>query len=676
VLRDWVRAEIRAADPSGLPDDAYEHLLSLSADLKRAEAPAPWDIELKPSRSSRRSRAGAFYTPPALVDWLLDAALDPAIADARARRPGEPDAVLALRICDPACGSGRFLAAAARRLAAALARDRAAPGEPTSAHHHAAMRDVLRRCIFGVDIDDIAVELCRASLAGLAVGTDDPAAVARALTEHIREGDALLGATPELIAPGSPTCRRADAWCASFFDAADAPSATDSPARPRRFFHWFFEFPGECGGEGGGGFDAVVGNPPFLNQLQSATAVDRGVRALLRARFGGAVRGYADTAAAFVLLATGLVREGGRVGLVLPRSLLAVEHAGRVRARVLEAAAPTAMWVAPSGAFAAASVATCAVALHVGGARRGELRRAKGTGFVPLAPLELDVDELTTKPSWSHLLADADGIPNIVVRSSRTIGDLADATADFRDQYYGLRGLIIDSPDGHPRRPKLITSGLIAPLESLWGRITTRIHKQKWLHPRVDLDALDAAARSDPEMQRLAAWAKSRLVPKLLLATQTRVLEVLPDPEGELLPCVPVITVTPKGPARLWYVAAALSSPVASAIALTRYGGAGLSAGAIKLGAKQVLALPAPDDGPAFDEAAELIRAAFASRVDEQGFREFAAAISGAMAMHDLPSAERETVLAWWTARAPAPVKTGELSESGRSPRREAIPVV
>lgn len=617
VVRDWVRAGVRSMDRS-VTDEAYQHVLGLTprVTVGGGTTNAP-DFVLAPSRSSRRTRAGAFYTPGALIDWLVARALDPAIADARARRPHDPDAVLALRVCDPACGSGRFLVAAARRLAGELAADRAGAGRSSADDQRRATRDVVERCVFGVDIDDNAVELCRASLAGLV--EEDAASVAAALESNVREGDSLRGTTPELLGSEEVTREGADAWCRG-------------RGAEGRFFHWFVEYcdvfssrAGASGsvhaapwrdrlsgaqalprrglqrGEGGsletaGGFDVVLGNPPFLNQLQSGTAAAAGVRALLRARFGGAVRGYADTAAAFVLLALEIVRPGGRVGLVLPRSLLAVEHARPVRSAVLRASTPTALWAAPPGAFAAASVATCAIALHKGGARRGTLARNSGTGFAPLAPLDVDADELSERPSWAHLFADADGIPQIVVKTRRTIGDIADATADFRDQYYGLQGHIVDSPENHPRRPKLITSGLIAPLESLWGRVATRVHKQKWMHPRVDLDSIDAAAVSDPQMRRLAAWARSRLTPKLLLATQTRVLEVLADPEGELLPCVPVITVTPKDPADLGRVAKALSSPVASAVALTRYAGAGLSVDAIKLSAKQVLELPLIDD--------------------------------------------------------------------------------
>jgi methylase of polypeptide subunit release factors len=91
--------------------------------------------------SRARRASGSYYTPPALIDLLLDHSLEPLLD-----RSNDP---ASLRLADPACGSGRFLLAAAHRIARR--------GVPIAA--------VIRRCIFGVDTDPIAVRLCRESLA-------------------------------------------------------------------------------------------------------------------------------------------------------------------------------------------------------------------------------------------------------------------------------------------------------------------------------------------------------------------------------------------------------------------------------------------------------------------------------------------------------------------------------
>ncbi|MBP1469018.1 hypothetical protein EYB53_025135 [Candidatus Chloroploca sp. M-50] len=110
-------------------------------------------------------------------------------------------ALLSIRVVDPACGSGAFLLAAARRLGRELARVRAGEDQPSPAQFRRAVRDVIRRCIFGVDLNPLAVDLCKLSLwiEGHAAGL--PLSF---LDHHIRHGNSLVGATRELVAQGLP----------------------------------------------------------------------------------------------------------------------------------------------------------------------------------------------------------------------------------------------------------------------------------------------------------------------------------------------------------------------------------------------------------------------------------------------------------------------------------------
>ena len=71
-----------------------------------------------------RKTTGSYYTPDSLVQALLDSALDPVLDRAEGRSENPADALLALRVIDPACGSGHFLLAAARRIASRVARAR------------------------------------------------------------------------------------------------------------------------------------------------------------------------------------------------------------------------------------------------------------------------------------------------------------------------------------------------------------------------------------------------------------------------------------------------------------------------------------------------------------------------------------------------------------------------
>jgi hypothetical protein len=153
------------------------------------------------SKGNARKSTGSYYTPDSLVQVLLDSALEPVIADALARTPTDQvAALLDLTIVDPACGSGHFLLAAARRLAAHVARI-AAGGTPSDAEYRHALRQVVGRCIFGVDVNPLAVELCRV---GLWMEALEPGLPLTFLDSHIQHGNALLGTTPELMKAGIP----------------------------------------------------------------------------------------------------------------------------------------------------------------------------------------------------------------------------------------------------------------------------------------------------------------------------------------------------------------------------------------------------------------------------------------------------------------------------------------
>jgi hypothetical protein len=209
--------------------------------------------------------------------------------------------------------------------------------------------------------------------------------------------------------------------------------------------------------------------------------------------------------------------------------------------------------------------------------------------FEPLR--DVDGRDLRRRPTWSHLVADVAGIPPVPV-GGRPLAAMATATADFRDQYYGLVDHVTDDGDGVP----LVTSGLIDAGRCAWGERPARFARRSFVAPRVPISSLPPA---------LQAWAASRLVPKVLVATQTRVIEAVVDAAGAWLPSVPVITVAPREGAELWRVGAVLCAPATTAWAATTYLGAALSAGAIKLSAAQVLTVPLPDR-PWDDAAAAL----------------------------------------------------------------------
>ena len=153
------------------------------------------------SRGHARKTTGSYYTPDELVQVLLDSALDPVVERTAGAHPERPvDALLDLAIVDPACGSGHFLLAAGRRLADRVARIRAG-GTPTPDDYQRALRDVVRRCLYGVDRNPLAVELCKVSLWMESI---DPGLPLTFLESHIRCGNSLIGATRALMGDQVP----------------------------------------------------------------------------------------------------------------------------------------------------------------------------------------------------------------------------------------------------------------------------------------------------------------------------------------------------------------------------------------------------------------------------------------------------------------------------------------
>lgn len=174
----------------------YESLLELHPDLNTDAA----TFKLTTASGHERKTTGSYYTPTSLITSLLDSALDP-VLDEALRKSNPEKAILELKVCDPASGSGHFLIAAAHRMAKKLAAVRTGDEEPAPEAQQAALRDVIGRCIYGVDINPMAVELCKVNLWMESLEPGKPLSF---LDHHIQCGNSLLGTTPALMAGGIP----------------------------------------------------------------------------------------------------------------------------------------------------------------------------------------------------------------------------------------------------------------------------------------------------------------------------------------------------------------------------------------------------------------------------------------------------------------------------------------
>jgi len=366
--------------------------------------------------ASQRHDTGSYYTPDYVVDYIVSQTVDPLC------RGKDAAAIAALKLLDPAMGSGHFLTAALHRLAQWHARagkagpraasqseaDYAALVAAQSVSHDellASLRHLAERCIYGVDLNPLAVELAKLTLWIETLSRDRPLFF---LDHHLKCGDSLLGVPLNLAAVGQLPLQKltrkaaaaaaaaaagqinafeynfekkaqtlisfyqqiqslsnddpaevsakqdayrqfeaqvepfrylADAWLAPYFgiavdDAAyryaseqlaasvadwQAASAADNlPAaaalgQARRFFHWQLEFPDVFYGRVGGfGFDAVVGNPPYVRQERLGEKVKSALAGLYPAIFDS----IADLSLYFFGRGLGLLREGGALGFI------------------------------------------------------------------------------------------------------------------------------------------------------------------------------------------------------------------------------------------------------------------------------------------------------------------------------------------------------------------------
>jgi hypothetical protein len=252
-------------------------------------------------------------------------------------------------------------------------------------------------------------------------------------------------------------------------------------------------------------------------------------------------------------------------------------------------------------------------------------------------------EALVSGSSWASLAGGGPAAGSAVLRSGGRLGDRCTATAGFRQHFYGLVPFVHESENGRP--VPLVTCGLIDPGTLLWGRRRARFGGRRYDRPSVDMAAL--VASGDDELR---AWIEARLRPKVVVATQTRVVEAAVDEAGAWVPSVPVLSVE-ADPDDLWLVAAVLLAPPVTAWALDRVAGTALSADAIKLTARHVLEVPTPADTGRWRDAAEqLERAATAPEgLQLPELIEVGSAMAAAYG-HDPDDA----VVRWWSGRLPS----------------------
>jgi hypothetical protein len=235
-------------------------------------------------------------------------------------------------------------------------------------------------------------------------------------------------------------------------------------------------------------------------------------------------------------------------------------------------------------------------------------------------------------PSWTELAADAMGVPPLRL-TGEPLSSMADCTAGFRHEFYEVAAAVVEHGGNREldaTLPRLVTVGLIDPARLLWGTRAAKVAGATYARPLVDVSKL-----SKPFLLRRR--------PKVLVATQTRVIEAVADHDGSLWPSVPVISVLPldSDPEIIDLLLAALFAPPASVWAARLAVGTARSPGAIRLSASQLAHLPLPSDRDRWAEGARLLR--------DGELDAAAVTLTGAYGLE--PEAE-QAVLNWWVPRS------------------------
>jgi hypothetical protein len=396
----------------------YEGLLEYEPAVDAAAVPPTFSFR----KGDERSATGSHYTPDDLVQPLIKHSLDHLIAD-RLKKPDPETELLDLRVADIACGSGHILLAAARRIATELAIVRTGEEQPSPTAFRTALRDTIRSCIYGVDLNPLAVELCKVALW---LEAHNPGEPLNFLDHRIKCGNAIVGyvrreevdagvpdeafaklpgddpevgkkirarnkserkshdqkkfsftkdrqvqidavldkwktvaAMPERV-PAEIDAKKAafdtfmssgaafvlkqiasipiaqfylprtpenepklitdeafrDYWSGNLSPQGQAPAAAVGIAAKKRFFHWFLEFPEIIQR---GGFDCILGNPPYLGGKILST--NYGHEFCNYVRHAYAPTGLSDLVVYFLRRAYSSLRASGFLAVITTNSI-------------------------------------------------------------------------------------------------------------------------------------------------------------------------------------------------------------------------------------------------------------------------------------------------------------------------------------------------------------------
>lgn len=664
----------------------YESLLELVPRLD----PETGEFQLEVLGESERRSTGSYYTPTSLINVALDGALGPAIERAAGSENPE-QALLRIRVLDPSAGSGHFLIGAGHRIARRLAQVRAGDDEPAVVTVRHALRDVISKCLYGVDLNDMAAELCKVALWLEAL---EPGRPLTFLDHHVKAGNSLVGVPPwidatDLVSEGIPdeayagledddrevvratrmqnrreragepplfgrevggvlrdlarrfsviestpdediatirakedlyrkatsdagaeSARRvADAWVAAHFwplrsggprpitsaDLRDIDAGTSlSPdqesqmrrlAEEYRFLHWQYAFPSVIAA---GGFDVVVGNPPYVDSEAMSRSAPR-QRQFIAGAFQS-TSGNWDMYVPFVERSVDVAQESGSVALVTPAKILASDYAAALQTMLLRSGLSEVHDFSDARPFRDADVSVAILVTHKQHGRATTRFVRYGSDLKATRDVEVTVESLRKLPTGfisAPLQATNPSVLRFLECPSRLkdIAKLGDGATT--GEAYEIRKIVQESGSGSAHGHefvRLANTGTIDPFRVLWGAREIRYLGFRGPRPVVPASGLGALS---------AKRLNQAMSPKVILAGLGKSLEAAYADAGVLCGKSSVM-VLPSNDVCPYALTALLNAPCVTELYAALFGARGFGAGSMNIGARQLEQLPVP----------------------------------------------------------------------------------
>ena len=660
-----------------------------------------------------RKATGSYYTPDYIVKYIVENTLEPLVREKidawhgriatletkvkaargenrqllekelESTQKGLTDEILSLKVLDPAMGSGHFLVRATEYLAEELATN---PNIPPP-YRDGAIEDidywkrrVVEHCIYGVDINPLAVELAKVSLWLSTVAKNKPLSF---LDHHLRCGNSLLGARledlerlpmkkekktvpseqlalfdkeafskdiglsvgdvalietlpsdtindikekdrifKELVESRRLRYRKlADLWVSYYFgnemdeklynnlvqviqgkesqlpppQAQQYLDKAESLAKQKHFFHWELEFPEVFFDRNGQrlqnpGFDAAVGNPPYVDSEEMARSHVE-LRQYCSIRWNAA-SGNWDLFVVFVELGLTLSRSGGYSSLIVPNKLLGAKYSASIQS-LLRSNQPISFRDYSSVKVFDADVYPIVYVV----------RKRQGTPNDILLLSKMVTSELGSpivafekhvKPKvldslpegyWWPIFSDNIGIISKAVEVSKTLADYSNVIgAATVSESYKIAELLIslEKELSGDEYFVFVNTGTIDRYESLWAIDPTQYIKETYRKPVVSRKVLSHEMPTRYEQAR---------VPKLILAGMVKTLEGIYDADGLILAGKSTVVVVDASLSFL-YLLSLMNSKLMTLLCKEIYGSMALSGGFLALGPPQVERLP------------------------------------------------------------------------------------